>query len=86
MFKRYNSKKTIFQQQKKRRLFWLKIRTNLTADTYRMSFNKKNCFTVEKLWRFGLFSRDKGNKNDTWMIKIAIKANQIDMSVFLISK
>ena len=35
---------------------------------------------MEKLW---LFSRDKGNKIDMWMIKIAIKANQIDMSVCL---
>ena len=35
---------------------------------------------------FGLFSGDKGDNTDMWMIKITIKANQIDMDVLLISK
>ena len=39
-----------------------------------------------KLWLFGLNSGDKGNNIDMWMIKITIKANQIDMNVLLISK
>ena len=41
---------------------------------------------MEKLWLFGLFSGDKGDNIDMWMIKITIKANQIDMDVSLISK
>ena len=49
-------------------------------------FSIKNCFTVEKLWLFGLFSGDKGDNIDMWMIKITIIANQIDMDVLLISK
>ena len=35
---------------------------------------------------FGLFSGDKGDSIDMWMIKITIKVNQIDMDVLLISK
>ena len=35
---------------------------------------------------FGLFSGDKGDSIGMWMIKIMIKANQIDMDVLLISK
>ena len=42
------------------------------------------------MWLFGLFSGDKGNNIDMWMIKanqiITIKANQIVMDVLLISK
>ena len=41
---------------------------------------------VEKLWLFGMFSGDKGDNIDMWMIKIMIKANQTDMDVLLISK
>ena len=41
---------------------------------------------MEKLWLFGLLSEDEGDNIDTWMIKITIKANQIDMDVLLISK
>ena len=41
---------------------------------------------MEKLWLFGLFPGDKGDNTDTWMIKIMIKANQIDMDALLISK
>ena len=33
-----------------------------------------------------MFSGDKGDNIDMWMIKILIKANQIDMNVLLISK
>ena len=39
-----------------------------------------------KLWLFGLFSGDKGDNIDMRMIKITIKANQIEMDVLLISK
>ena len=35
---------------------------------------------------FGLFSGDKGDNTDMWMIKITVKANQIDMDVLFISK
>ena len=35
---------------------------------------------------FGLFSLDKGDNIDMRMIKITIKANQIDMDVLFISK
>ena len=41
---------------------------------------------MEKLWLFGLFSGDKGDSIDMWMIKIMIKANQIDMDVLFISE
>ena len=41
---------------------------------------------MEKLWLFGLFSGDRGDNIDMRMIKITIKANQIDMGVLLISK
>ena len=41
---------------------------------------------MEKLLPFGLFSEDKGNNIDMWMIKIMIKANQINMDVLFISK
>ena len=41
---------------------------------------------MEKLWLFGLNSGDKGGNIDMWMIKITIKANQIDMNVLLISE
>ena len=40
---------------------------------------------MEKLWLFGLFSGDKGDNTDIWMIKITIKANLIDMDVLLMS-
>ena len=48
-------------------------------------FSAKILFIVEKLWLFGLFSGDKGDIN-MWMIKITIKANQIDMDVLFISE
>ena len=35
---------------------------------------------------FGLFSGDKGDNTDMWMIEITVKANQIDMDVLFISK
>ena len=62
------------------------MRTNLIADIHRRLFQQKNCFIVQKLWLFGLFSGDKGDNIDMWMIKITIKASQIDMNVLLISK
>ena len=62
------------------------MRTNLIADTNRMFFPTKNRFIAEKLWLFRLFSGDKGDNIDMWMIKITIKANQIDMDALLISE
>ena len=50
------------------------------------AFSTKNCFIMEKLWLFELFSGGKDDNIDMWMIKITIKANQIDMGVLLISK
>ena len=41
---------------------------------------------MEKLWLFGLFSGDKDDNIDMWMIKITIRENQIDRDVLLISK
>ena len=41
---------------------------------------------MEKLWLFGLFSGGKADNIDVQMIKIMIKANQIDMDVLLIPK
>ena len=42
------------------------------------------------LWKncgfFRLFSEDKGDNIDMWMIKITIKANQTDMDALLISE
>ena len=49
-------------------------------------FSTRIFFIVEKLWLFGLFSGDKGDSIDMWMIKITMKVNQIDMDVLLISK
>ena len=48
-------------------------------------FNKK-LFHCGKLWLFGLFSGDKGDNINMWMIKIMIEANQIDMDALLVSK
>ena len=45
----------------------------------------KTSLVVGKLWLFGLFSGDKGDNIDMWMIKITMKTNQIDMNVLLIS-
>ena len=50
------------------------------------SFFSKKLFHYGKIVAFGLFSGDKGDNIDMWMIKITIKGNQIDMDVFLISK
>ena len=62
------------------------MRTNLIADTYRRLFQQKTVSLRKKLWLFGLFSGDKGDNIDMWMIKITIKTSQIDMNVLLISK
>ena len=35
---------------------------------------------------FGLFSGDKGDHSDVWMIKITIKTNEIDMDVCFFQK
>ena len=62
------------------------MRTNLTAVTFRRFFSTTNFFIMEKLWLSGMFSGDKGDNIDMRMIKITIKANQIDIDVLLISK
>ena len=41
---------------------------------------------MKKLWLFGLFSWDKGDNIDMWMIKITIKADEIDMVFCLFQK
>ena len=38
------------------------------------------------MWHFGLFSGDKGDYYDVWMINIMIKKNQIDMDVCFFKK
>ena len=62
------------------------MRTNIIAGYLLEVFSTKNCFVVGKLWLFGLFSGYRGDNIDMWMIKIKIKANQIDMDVLFISK
>ena len=49
-------------------------------------FSTKIFFIVEKLLLFGLFSGDKGDSIDIWMIKITIKASKIDLDVSFISE
>ena len=61
------------------------MRTNLTADTNRWLF-QQNLLYYGKFWLFGLFSGDKGDNIDMWMIKITTKANQTDVDALLISK
>ena len=58
-----------------------KVRTNLTADTYRRLFQQKTMFLWKKMWLFLLFPWDKGDYVDVWMIKIMIEINQIYMDV-----
>ena len=43
-------------------------------------------FHCEKLRLLGLFSGDKDDNIDMWMIKITIETNHIDLNVLLISK
>ena len=65
------------------------MRTNLQCNSRYLSeaFSTKKLFHCgKKLWLSGLFSGDKGDNIDMWMIKITIKVNQIDMNVLLISK
>ena len=61
------------------------MRTNPIADTYRRLFQQKTAPLWKKLSLFGLFSGDKGDNIDMWMIKITIKANKIDMNVLIFS-
>ena len=61
------------------------MRTNLNSIYLLNVFATKNFFTVESV-AFWTFSGDKGDNIDMQMIKITIKANQIDMDVLLISK
>ena len=53
--------------------FEKKMRTNLTSDRCRRLFNGKLCFCIKHCGLFGLFSRDKGDQIDVWMIKITSK-------------
>ena len=62
------------------------VRTNLTADTYVRHFKIKLYFCGKKLWLCGLFSGDKGEYLDAWMIKITIKTNQIVVNVCFLQK
>ena len=39
-------------------------------------------FLWKKLWFFGLFSGDKGDYSDVWMIIITFKTNEVDMFAF----
>ena len=51
-------------------------------------FNKEPFFVMEKLWHFGLFSGDKGDNIDAWMIKITIKTgtDPLNRDALLFSK
>ena len=49
-------------------------------------FSTKNPMFLWKLVAFDLFSGDKGDCIDVWMIKTMIKTNQIDMEVCLFPK
>ena len=46
------------------------------------TFSTKNHVFVGKVWFFGLFSGDKGDYINVWMIKTMIKTNQINMDVY----
>ena len=48
-------------------------------------FNKKTVF-MKSIVAFGLFSGDKSDYIDLWMIKITIETNQIDMDVCYFQK
>ena len=74
--KRYNNKVTIFQKKP--------CYSDYSKCLSKVFFNKRLLY-CGKLWLFGLFSGDKGDNIDMWMIKITIKANEIDMDVLLIS-
>ena len=43
------------------------------------TFSTKPMFLWKISWLFGLFSEDKGDYSDVWMIKIKIKANEIEI-------
>ena len=43
-------------------------------------------FLRKKLWLFRLFSGDKGDYVDVWMIKITMETNQNDMNVYFSQK
>ena len=71
---------------KKSSNFDSKVRTNLTADTYRRLSQQKTMFFWEKIVAFLLFSGDKGDCSDVWMIKIKINTNEIDRDVCFFQK
>ena len=54
--------------------------------TQRRLLQQKTMFLWKKLWLFGQFSGDKGDYTDVWMIKVMIKANQIDKDFRLFQK
>ena len=43
-------------------------------------------FLWKKSWLFGLFSEDKGDYSDLWMIKIKIKANETEIELCFLHK
>ena len=59
------------------------MRTNLTADTYRRFFPTKDCF-VERIVTSGMFSWDKGDYIDVWMIKVKVPMKRTQIFYFFI--
>ena len=80
-FERYNNQVTSFLK----RAAILSEQLGKDIDLWKL-FSTRSYFIVEKLLLFELFSGDKSDKIDVWMIKVTIKTNQIDMDVMLISK
>ena len=42
-------------------------------------FQQNTLFLWKKLWLFGLFSGDKGDYSDVWMIKITMASKEIKL-------
>ena len=56
--------------------------TNLTEDRFFLLKKSSTSMSLwKRLWFCELFSGDKGDYIDVWMMKITIKTNQIDMNV-----
>ena len=68
------------------RLFWPQSEGKPNNRYISKTFLTKSQVFVKKLWLFGLFSEDKGDYIDVWMIKIIIETNQIDMDVCFFQK
>ena len=50
------------------------------------TFQQKTMFLWKNLWFFELFSGDKSDYADVWMINIKIESNQTDMDVCFLQK